>query len=185
MKLCPFAALAIVTMLVSGCGGGDSTTVAEKEQELPYPWLKGPSREFLIRDGDNAVQTFGREATKAEREQASEVIQAWMKARAAQDWAKDCSYFASEYIHNLVATDAMQVSGGKVKTCPQALAYFGHQASGSYKNNLTGPIDSLRVGEGHGYAQYHGNDGHDWIIAVSREDGRWLISNATPIGRSS
>lgn len=180
-------ALVFAIALAVGCGSGGPSTAAEAtaQQEPLYPWLKGPTREFLIRGGDNAVQTFGQEASKAEREQASATIQAWMKARAAQDWAKDCSYFSRRYIHNLVATDAVQVSDGKAKTCPQALAYFGHQASGSYKNNLAGPIDSLRIGEGHGYAQYHGNDGHDWVIAVEKEDGRWLVAIASPIGRSS
>jgi hypothetical protein len=170
-----------------GCGGdkatGEPATTAKRERL--YPWLEGPSREFLIRGGDNAVQTFGREATKAEREQASDVIQAWMKARAAQDWKRDCRYFSRVYVHELVATDARQVTRGRVKTCPQALAFFGVEASGDYKNNLAGPIDSLRVGEGHGYAQYHGNDGHDWIITVNREGGRWLVAIASPIGRSS
>lgn len=186
VKLAMGTALILVLLLASGCGSGDSSTVADTAAAPRlYPWLKGPSREFLIRNGDNVVQTFGREATKAEREQASEVIQAWMKARAAQNWAKDCSYFSRKYVHNLITTDAVVVSHGKVKNCAQGLAYFGHQASGSYKNNLTGPIDSLRVGEGHGYAQYHGNDGHDWIIAVDREDGKWLVGIASPIGRSS
>jgi hypothetical protein len=173
--------------VVAGCGSGEATGEAETTAKPGplYPWIKGPTREFFIRHGDNAVQTFGREATPAEREQASRVIEAWMKARAAQDWKRDCSYFARAYVHQLVATDATQVTHGRVKTCPQALAYFGHKASGSYKNNLTGPIDSLRIGEGHGYAQYHGNDGHDWVIPVDREDGKWLITNSTPIGRSS
>lgn len=171
----------------AGCGGGEGTGESETAvgQGRLYPWVKGPSREFFIREGDNSVQTFGREASKAEREQASGVIQAWMKARAAQNWAKDCSYLSRSYVHSLVDEDARQVTHGRVKTCPQALAYFGHQASGSYKNNLAGPIDSLRVGEGHGYAQYHGNDGHDWVIAVDREDGRWWVGIAAPIGRSS
>lgn len=185
MRLKAVIALLLVVALAAGCGGGDSSTVAEQTGPAPlYPWLKGPTREFLIREGDNAVQIFGREASKAERDQASEVIQAWMKARAAQDWAKDCSYFSRHYIRILVAEDAVKVSKGKVKNCPQALAFFGHLASGSYKNNLTGPIDSLRVGDGHGYAQYHGSDGHDWVIPVEREDGKWLIANSTPLGRS-
>ncbi|HET9154119.1 MAG TPA: hypothetical protein VFN85_08385 [Solirubrobacterales bacterium] len=179
--------LAFGATVACGCGGGEATgeTEAAAKQERLYPWLKGPSREFLIRGGDNAVQTYGREATKAEREQASQVIHAWMKARAAQNWKKDCSYFTRTYIRALVAEDASRVTHGRVKTCPQALAYFGHQASGSYKNNLTGPIDSLRVGERHGYAQYHGNDGHDWVITVEREDGKWWVANASPIGRGS
>ena len=179
--------VAVVLMIITivGCGGGGSSSTDASARSRPYPWLKGPSREFLSPHGDNVVQTFGREATKLEREQASRVIEAWMRARAAQNWAKDCSYFSRAYVHNLVATDARQVSQGRVKNCAQALAYFGHEASGSYKHTLTGPVDSLRVGEGHGYAQYHGNDGHDWIIPVDREGSRWLVANATPLGRSS
>lgn len=185
MKLGAGVALVVAMTLVAGCGSsGSSGAETTAKQEALYPWLKGPSREFLIRDGDNAVQTFGREATDAEREQASRVIHAWMKARAAKAWKRDCSYFSRRYIHELVATDATKVSRGKVKTCPQALAFFGPEASGNYKNNLAGPIDSLRVGEGHGYAQYHGNDGHDWVIAVDREHGKWWVSIASPIGRS-
>jgi hypothetical protein len=183
-KLLLLVGLAACAAAGTGCGGSEATGTIVKQERL-YPWLKGPSREFLIRGGDNAVQTFGREGSKAEREQASEVIQGWMKARAAQNWKKDCSYFARAYIHELVDEDATKVTHGRVKTCPQALAYFGHLASGSnYKNNLSGPIDSLRVEEGHGYAQYHGNDGHDWVVGVFREHGRWLVSGAAPLGRS-
>lgn len=178
--------LACGTPAATGCGGGEATGESQTsaKQERLYPWLKGPSREFLIRGGDNAVQTFGQEATKSERKQASQVIHAWMKARAAEDWAKDCSYFSRKYIHNLITTDAVVVSHGKVKNCAQGLAFFGQKASGSYKNNLAGPIDSLRVNEQQGYAQYHGNDGHDWVITVEREGGKWLVAIASPIGRS-
>ncbi|HWC48788.1 MAG TPA: hypothetical protein VG448_07900 [Solirubrobacterales bacterium] len=178
--------LACGAAVAGGCGGGEATgeTEASAKQERLYPAVKGPTREFFIRGGDNVVQLFGREATKAEREQASEVISAWMKARAAQDWAKDCSYFSRRYVRLLVAEDATKVTKGKVKNCPQALAYFGHEASGSYKNNLSGPIDSLRVSKGLGYAQYHGNDGHDWVISMNRENGRWLVAIASPLGRS-
>jgi hypothetical protein len=179
------ALLALLLVAALGCGSDSSTGAETEAKPALYPWLKGPTREFLIRGGDNVVQTFGREASKAEREQLSRTIAAWMKARAAQDWKRDCSYFARSYIHSLVATDATEVTNGRVTTCPQALAYFGHQASGSYKNNLTGPIDSLRISEGHGYAQYHGSDSHDWVVPVYREGGKWLISSATPIGRSS
>jgi hypothetical protein len=176
-----------------GCGSGGSSTAADTGKPRPYPWLKGPSREFLVPGGDNVVQTFGEEASTRERQRAFRVIAAWMKARAAQNWKKDCSYFSRAYKHGLVATDAVQVTNGKVTTCPAALAYFGHLASGSYKNNLTGPIDSLRVGENlesvegrqviGAYAQYHGNDGRDWVIPMEREGGEWKIAKAAPIDR--
>jgi hypothetical protein len=180
--------LLLLTLLIAGCGGGDDGTVGSKAKAGAVDWSlypPGPTREFVIPGADNAVQEFGHEATKAERQQAAALISKWMHARAEQNWKKDCSYFSGGYIHSLVVTDAVKVSQGKVKNCPQALAYFGHRASGSYKNNLTGAIDSLRIGEGHGYAQYHGNDGHDWIIPVEREEGKWWVSSATPIGRSS
>jgi len=181
--------LILLVFVLSGCGGGSSssTEAAENEARL-YPWIKGPTREFLEPGGDNIVQTFGREGTKAERERASETIEAWMRARAVQDWKKDCSYFSKSYSTN-ITDDAHGVTGGKVKNCPQALAYFKHNASGDYVNNLSGPIDSLRVGlykgqRNQGYAQYHGNDGKDWIVPVEKNGGRWKVSIASPIERN-
>lgn len=178
--------LVSLALVAVGCGSGGGQAGNSHGKESTVDWSSyppGPTREFIVPYGDNAVQEYGREATKAEREQASRTITAWMQARAAQDWKRDCSYFSRLYRHNLVVTDAVKVSRGKVKNCAQALAYFGHQASGSYKNNLDGPIDSLRVGKGHGYAQYHGNDKHDWIVPVQREGGKWLVAGATPIDR--
>lgn len=182
-------ALALLLVALSGCGSGSGgSTEAAETQSRPYPWIKGPTREFLEPGGDNAIQTFGREGTKAEREQASEVIEAWMRARAVQDWKKDCSYFGQGYDTN-ITDDAHGVTHGKVKNCPQALAYFKHEASGDYVNNLDGPIDSLRVGIfkgqlNQGWAQYHGNDGRDWIVPVEKENGRWMVGIASPIERN-
>lgn len=182
-------ALALLAVVLAGCGSSSSSTTeaAKTESEL-YPWLKGPTRQFLVPGGDNAVQTFGKEGTKAERAQASETIALWMKARAVQDWKKDCSYFGHGYRRE-ITKDAHGVTHGKVKNCPQALAYFKHEASGDYVNNLDGPIDSLRVGifKGQlnmGWAQYHGNDGKDWIIPVEKEGGRWKVGIASPVERN-
>jgi hypothetical protein len=179
----------LLLIAVGGCGGGSdgSSTEASKAKPL-YPWIKGPTRQFLNPGGDNAVQTFGREGSKAEREAASEVIAAWMKARENQDWKKDCSYFGPGY-RKTITSDAHGVTHGKVKNCPQALAYFKHKASGTYINNLSGPIDSLRVGayaeqRNQGYAQYHGNDGKDWIVPLEKEGGQWKVAIASPVNRN-
>jgi hypothetical protein len=178
--------LLLLLVMVVGCGGGgEETTSADAgdKDSRPYPWLKGPTREFLVPvGGDNVVQTFGREATAAEREQASQVIHAWMKARAAKDWEKDCSYMSRIY-RRILTVDAHGVTDGKVKSCPEALAYFGPAASGDFVNNLDGPIDSLRVQGKQGFAQYHGNDGRDWVVPMDKEDGKWLVRIAAPIDR--
>ncbi len=170
-------------VFLAGCGSSGSTGTTEEGEERLFPWLKGPAREFISEGGDNAAPTFGQEAPAAEREQASRVVAAWMRARAATDWAKDCSYFSRAYVKSLVADDATHVSNGKVKNCPQALAYFGPQASGDYKNTLSGPIDSLRVEGPQGYALYHGRDGRDWTIPMGREDGKWWVAIASPVER--
>lgn len=181
--------LVLLIVVLGGCGGGSgSSTEAAETESRPYPWVKGPTREFLHPGGDNVVQTFGEEGTTAEREQASRVIEAWMRARAVQDWKKDCSYF-SRYYRKIITDDAHGVTHGKVKNCAQALAYFKHEASGDYVNNLSGPIDSLRVGVFKGqrnqaYAQYHGNDGKDWIVPMNRDGRLWKVSIASPIERN-
>lgn len=181
-RLVAAVALLLLLAVIGGCGS-DSSSSGKEQEEAFYPWVKGSSREFLVRGGDNVVQTYGEEATKAEREQASRVIEGWMKARAAKDWKKDCSYLSRKYVHSLVAEDATKVSNGKVTTCPRALAYFGPQASGDYKNTLSGPIDSLRVKGSLAYAQYHGREGTDWIVPMDKEDGKWWVAIAAPIDR--
>lgn len=175
-----------------GCGE-DSSTGAGSEgttgDERPYPWVKGAAREFLIPGGDNLVQTFGDEASAAEREEASKVIHAWMKARVAEEWVADCSYLSRAYVKNLI-WDVRGVTKGKVTTCPGALNYFGDNASGTSGNTLTGPIDSLRIKdeerntEWNAWAQWHGPKGMDWVLPLTREDGVWRISSASPLDRT-
>jgi hypothetical protein len=174
-----------LALALTACGGGSDTGEAETNPERIYPWVEGPTREFLVVDGDNAVQLFGREATVGERAQASKLIDRWMRARAAKDNAKECVYLARSFASELVA-DATNVSEGKVTTCPQTLAYFGTSVGGvnHLDNTMTGPIDSLRIEGGQGYGQYHGNDGNDYIVPMAREDGEWKVSTAAPFDRA-
>jgi hypothetical protein len=179
------ALLVLLAVFATGCGDSNNSGATTQKQERIYPNVHGPTREFLIRDGDNIVQFFGHEATTVQRKAVSEVIRGWMRARAAAAWAKDCTYMHSGYRQDLVK-DAHGVSGGKVRNCPQALAFFGPSASGNLKNTYAGEsVVSLRLRESRGYAQYHGNDGHDWIVAVAKDGGQWKVTTAAPLGRSS
>jgi hypothetical protein len=186
-------ALLALAVVAVGCGSDSSTAGSEEtagdEKEVLYPRIKGPAREFIIPGGDNQVQFFGPEATPAEREKASKVIHAWMKARVAEDWRLDCKYLSRYYIKILVA-DANGVSEGKVKNCPQALEYFGDAASGTSGNTLTGPIDSLLIrktreggiSELEAFAQWHGPE-RDWVLPLRREEGIWRVDIASPLDR--
>jgi hypothetical protein len=175
----------MLLVVFGGCGGDSGTAGGETEAKPPriYPSIHGPGREFLIPDGDNLVQTFGDEASPAEREKASRVIQAWMKTRVAKSWAEDCRYLSRSYSTSLVK-DAHEVTEGKVTSCPQALAYFGPKASGTSGNTLTGPIDSLRVRGPRAYAQWHGPE-EDWVLPMRKEDdGQWRVESASPLERT-
>jgi hypothetical protein len=187
-------ALALVAAVASmaGCGDGGSSQSSTLSDPLAgYP--KGPTRGFIIPGGDNAVPLYGREATVTERAQASAIVQKWMAARAAKRFSEECRYFSRSYIKALVTEDAEKVTEGRVKTCPQALAYFGPQASGDFKNTLTGPIDSLRapteksahsLNADQGFALFHGKGGSDYEIPMNREGGKWWVGAATPIPRA-
>lgn len=178
LSLVAFAAMAI------GCGGGDSTGDSSSLAVQPLR-PKGPSNEFYIPGGDNAVQLYGREAAVAERAQASRVIGAWMRARAARKHARECAYmsraFAKEFVY-----EAEYVTKSKITTCAGALDYFGFDAGGVnfVTNTMSDPIASLRIDAGQGYAQYHGNDGRDYIVGVDKEDGKWLVATSAPYDRS-
>lgn len=182
-------ALAFVAI---GCGSDSSTETGTDEtaakKQRPFPYITGAAREFLIIGGDNLVQTFGEEASDAEREKASKIVHLWMKARVAEDWVTDCRYLSRDYI-KILLPDARSVSGGKARTCPQALEYFGDAASGTSGNTLTGPIDSLRVrkplqskAELEAYAQWHGPE-RDWVLPMKRENGVWKVDIASPLDR--
>lgn len=178
--------LIALVVLAVGCGGdastGGGTDGTDGEPERLYPSVHGPSREFLIPDGDNLVQAFGDEASPGERAKASQVVQAWMRARVAEDWAEDCKYFSRVYSTALVK-DANEVTEGRVKSCPAALDYFGPDASGTSGNTLTGPIDSLRVKGARAYAQWHGPE-EDWVLSMRIEGGVWKVDIAGPLERT-
>ncbi len=174
------AALSALGIAIPGCGENSGVIKSETDPLGKYP--PGPTREFINPGGDNVAQVFGREASMAERKEVSSVIHSWMRARVARDWSRDCSYLSRSFIKEIVK-DAQRTSRGKATTCPAALAFFGTAASGRLVNTLSGPIDSLRVGEGMGYAQYHGREGQDWIIPMAREEGRWWVDIAAPINR--
>lgn len=172
----------LVLLGAAGCGGSDGDTEApDPSQDVAYP--KGPTRQFYDPGDDNAVQLYGHEAAPALRRQIGSTVQAWLRARAAGNWDRECRYLSQETVK--YATDgATTVGQREVRSCDAALAILavkGQKVSRRY--NMAGSVPSVRLGEGHGYAQYHGNDGRDWVVPVKREDGAWKVSTLDPVDR--
>ena len=148
------------------------------EREL-YASVTGPARSFIVAGVVNEPVVFGHEAPVPARKQASQWVVRWMRARSKAAWTKDCSYLSQSY-KRYVVKDAHFASNGNAKNCPQALAYFGTEASGNLVNTTTGPIDSLRIEGKRGYALYHGRNGIDWSVTMAKEKGKWKVAQPLP-----
>jgi hypothetical protein len=172
--------LALIAAMMSGCG--DSTGAGSATNQQGSDSASKPTREFVIPGGDNTIQYYGREGSRTEREEASKVVVAWDKARANRDWPMDCRLLSRSYIDTVV-TDAKTTSKGKATNCVQALTFFGAIASGGSSATTSGPIDSLRVSHGIGYAQYHGRKHVDWIVPLEREGNEWKVGVTAPVNR--
>jgi hypothetical protein len=178
--------LAVVLLLAlageaSGCGSGGSTSEAETPRNPLAGYPKGPTRQFIAPGGDNAVQEFGREAAAAERKQVSKTVEAWLRARVIDEWARACSYMYKKLTAYAIVTGS-EVSGKHLTTCAEGLAALTRNAE-TPRDPIKGGVASLRIKAGQGYAQYHGKEGRDWILSVQREDGTWKIANLYPLER--
>lgn len=174
-------AAVLLAALLAGCGGTSSDAgPAQASSSAPDP--TAPSRDFIIPGGDNIAAEFGREAPAREREAVSRMVHRWMRARLARRWSEDCRYLSRQY-RKAIAADASFNTKGRADTCPKALAYFGPDASGKLVQTLSGPIGSLRVEAGKGFALYHGREGNEWTVPLLRERGKWWVAKAEPLER--
>ncbi len=169
-----------LTLLVSACGGNGSTDGQQPSENPMAGYPKGPTRQFILPGSDNVVQVFGREATAAERKQASSLVQAWLLARVQGEWDAACSYMHERSAASTV--EAAESYGNRFETCPKALAQVTRQGEAP-RDNIKGGVVSLRIESGQGFAQYHGKEGRDWILSMRREDGIWKVADVAPIER--
>jgi hypothetical protein len=186
---------ALLTVVVVGCGGGGSdsssgskspegsTSKSSKKSEgsEPQPTAEPkspPSVEFVGKGENGQLATLGKVASTAEREAASRALEESFQARAASDWAGQCSTLAAEVIKQIEKTaTVLGASPGCVKalekqaepTPPSALA-----------NPMTGPIDVLRTNLGvQAFAFFHGTENKDYVVPLTKEGGQWKVAALT------
>lgn len=184
-------AVAVALMLataLAACGGSSgsstsgsteaSTTKPTATSESSTPAQAEPSRQFIKPGGGNEIPEFGKEADAAEREAVSGIVEENMKARAAGDWAGQCSSLAASVIKALGKTASPLFGTGCAKDLEA-------EAAGAPKyilaNNMTGPIAALRVKGKSGYALYHGTKGADYAMPMTNEGGDWKVGALLPI----
>jgi hypothetical protein len=172
--------VAALAMAATGCGGsGSSADKSSNSTATPAPeGPKGePSAEFLGKGPNGKLAKVGREASAAEREAASRVLEKSFNARAAGEWAEQCKTLASSLV--LQIEKSLQVLAGVV-TCSKALKVQAGSVPPSVRaNNMTGPVVALRVNQGiNGFAFYHGTDGKNYVIPLIKQHGWKLVSPA-------
>ena len=173
------AVLGVAVVVLTGCGGGGSnstaaiSTASSANGEL--------SSQFITPKGNNDIAEFGHEATVAEREAASAVLEKSLRARASADWVMQCSTLTPKAMESF---ESRPEDGDFKPGCPKALKAFAEPLSKSKEvraNTLSGPITALRVKGNQGYALYHGNDGTDYAMPLAKESGAWKVAAVVTI----
>jgi hypothetical protein len=134
--------------------------------------------------GDNSIQTYGAEAPASERIDAAIALQAYLDARAAEDWATACSYLSSSN-QKLMEKFAERLPRLKGERCPQVLAALTGNSPGSV---LTAEarieVISFRVEDDHAFIIYRDSRGMVIAISMALEDGGWKLGSLSgvPLG---
>lgn len=125
------------------------------------------------KEGDNSIQTWGLEASDAEREEATATLQRYLDARAAGNWSTVCQLLAAK-----PRREQEQFGGGA--SCAKAMASFAADASpATLREEAEIEVLSFRVGKKYAFLIYRRPDGI-FATALTREGGDWKLISVTP-----
>jgi hypothetical protein len=185
--------MAIVACLVilTGCGGssdgsssgessgsaatGSSTTASSAD--------KGgePSAEFAGKGENGNLAKEGKEASVADREAASKVLEESFESREAKAWAAQCGTLTAKAVK--AVEEEEEAEKAKAKGCASSLESIGKTAPASVlENPMKEPIAALRIKGGEAFAFFHGKGGKDYVIPLEKEDGEWKVNALAPQG---
>jgi hypothetical protein len=173
---------ALVAALVAGCGSDSSSSSSSADttgssSSSTTTSDGGSSAEFIKPGGKNKVAKFGQEASDSEREAASAVLEENLQARAAGDWAAQCSSLSKATIKKV--EEGAAALGGE-KGCEKGLEAQAQPVSATKAiraNTMTGPVAVLRVEGTEAFALYHGAKGVDYAMPMNKEGSDWKVGS--------
>ena len=164
---------------VAAAPGGDErrghgASRAEERHSPPAPGFE--------QSGTLDIPAFGVEASVRQRKAAGSVLEAYLRAREARDWALACHYLrasARSEVEELAAQLDPQNANGR---CGAALETVLKFLKTDYRDLAEEGISSLRIkpGSGAGFALFHGSDGADYWAAMRVEGGAWRMLSHSP-----
>jgi hypothetical protein len=186
----------VLTSLISACGssssdpttgstagntapvGGNGNPLSLGEQGAEEEQgEKGASSFIKPNSPNNKYAKFGQEASSAELTAASEVLAENLEARESADFATQCatlSVQANEEIAEVTnPSEARSLCGGALKKLASPL-----KSTEEFRaNTFGGQLAAFRVKGKTGYALYHGTDGKDWMMPMSKEGSIWKANS--------
>jgi hypothetical protein len=161
-------------LLLAACGGGREGEGTAATSGPPVATAKAAAPGVpTSKQGDNSIQTYGREASGAQREDATATVQSYLDARAARDWSQVCSLLAAK-----PRGEQSQLAQGA--SCARAMASFAANAKDSVlREEARIEVLSFRVGGRYAFLIYRRSDGV-WATALAREGGKWKLVSVTP-----
>jgi hypothetical protein len=162
--------VAIVGLLATGCGGSSATGSSGGSSSTTTE----PSSQFFGKSAANHFSKFGDESDPAELKAAAAIVAKSLKARAAHDWAAQCSTLSP------VAVKAVEENPGATKGagCAKNLGAQGKEAPKEIlEDNLKGAVVAFRVKGTKGYALYHGTDKKDWAMPMEKAGTTWRVAS--------
>jgi hypothetical protein len=164
--------IAMLAVVVAGCGSGGSSSSGASTSK-PSSGGGETSAAFLKPGVESESPTFGKEADASEREAASKVLVENSTARAREDFATQCSSLTAAVIKEVDKEGVALSAGAGCANSLEAEAKLVPKSK--LADNMTGPIDALRVEKGKGYALYHGKKDKDYEVPMALEGGQWKV----------
>jgi hypothetical protein len=162
-------------------GSSNSHSPASTKESKPPPNLPPPTPGSKAaapgvptsKQGDNSIQTWGLEASDAQRAAASKAVQTYLNARAARKWGTVCQLLAAK-----PRREQTQFAQGA--SCARVMASFAANAEGSVlREEAQIEVLSFRVGKRYAFLIYRRPDGI-FATALAREAGAWKLLTVTP-----
>jgi hypothetical protein len=168
------AAAALATAAV-GCGGSSGDTSASGESAEAD---EGASS-FIVKGKKNPIAAFGKEATSAEREAASKVLEENLEAREKGKWSVQCATLSKSVVAGIEERGSfIGIKGG----CGKDLEAEAEPVPESVRaNTMTGPVDVLRTKGARAYALYHGTGGKNYAMEMKKEGGEWKVASLNTV----
>lgn len=158
----------------ASCGGGSGDGSSSTASPSSSTDSDEPSAEFAGKGENGELATAGTESTVEEREAASRVVEASLKARAEGDFEGQCETLGPELVKQLEERG----NGIVKKSCVESLEALANRATpASFKNPMTEPLAAMRVNGNLSFAFFHGAGGKNYVIPMEKEGSEWKVNS--------